>query len=294
VARAEPLEDDFVSYRNWVGEGMAGEMRYLTDRRAEVRRDPRNLLPTARSIVCVGKLYNQPLPEARDGYAVFSRYALGRDYHEVLREGLELLARKLDAIEPHEWKVCVDTAPLLERSYARQAGLGWIGRNSCLINEPLGSWFFLGELITTLSLEPESPPPDRCGTCTRCIEACPTRAIVPNGDQWTLDARRCISYLNIELRGPIPDEQRAWLGPRVFGCDICQEVCPWNARAPMTTEPAFRPLYDPSPPLQELAALQAEEYRERFQGTPVMRAKYEGLTRNVEAAMSREIQCAGD
>jgi len=273
---------------------MAGEMRYLTDRRAEVRRDLRNLLPTARSIVCVGKLYNQPLPEARDGYAVFSRYALGRDYHEVLREGLEVLARKLDVIEPHEWKVCVDTAPLLERSYARQAGLGWIGRNTCLINEPLGSWFFLGELITTLSLEPDLPPPDRCGTCTRCIEACPTQAIVPKRDAWTLDARRCISYLNIELRGPIPEEQRGWLGPRVFGCDICQEVCPWNARAPVTTEPAFRPLYDPSPPLRELAALKAEEYRERFQGTPVMRAKYEGLMRNVEAAQRREIQCVDD
>src|SRR6185295_2196496 len=220
-----------------------------------------------------------------EGHAIFSRYAWGRDYHEVLREALEQLAHKLAAVEPHEWKVCVDTAPLLERSYARQAGLGWIGRNTCLINEPLGSWFFLGELITTLELSPDAPPPDRCGTCTRCIEACPTQAIVPQGDGWTLDSRRCISYLNIELRGPIPEEQRGALGARVFGCDICQEVCPWNARAPETDEPAFAAQYDPAPPLEELAALTAEEFRARFRHTPVMRTKYDGLLRNVTLAL---------
>lgn len=285
VARAEPLAEDVARYQEWTARGMAGEMRYLTDRRADVRNDPRNLLVEARSVICVGKLYNQAPPPEREGHAIFSRYAFGRDYHEVLREALEQLAHKLAAVEQHHWKVCVDTAPLLERSYARQAGLGWIGRNTCLINEPLGSWFFLGELITSLELEPEQPPPDRCGTCTRCIDACPTQALVPDGDGWTLDARRCISYLNIELRGPIPDEQRRWLGPRVFGCDICQEVCPWNARAPETSDPAFEPAYDPAPPLEELAALSADEFRERFRDTPVMRAKYEGLLRNVSAAM---------
>jgi epoxyqueuosine reductase len=286
VARAEPVTEDFARYQEWRARGMAGEMRYLTDRRADVRSDPQNLLPGARSIICVGKLYNQaPLPQ-RHGHAIFSRYAWGRDYHDVLREALEQLAHKLAAVEQHHWKVCVDTAPLLERSYARQAGLGWIGRNTCLINEPQGSWFFLGELITTLDLSPGAPPPDRCGTCTRCIEACPTDAIVPQGDEWTLDARRCISYLNIELRGPIPEEQQSWLGSRVFGCDICQEVCPWNARAPESSDPAFLPLYDPAPPLEDLAALSAEEFRERFRGTPVMRAKHEGMLRNVAAAMN--------
>jgi len=290
VTRAEPLADDFARYGNWAGQGMAGEMRYLTDRRAEVRRDPRDLLAGARSIVCVGKLYNQRLPDAPEGHAVFSRYALGRDYHDVLREGLEQLARRLAAIEPHAWKICVDTAPLLERAYARQAGLGWIGRNTCLINEPLGSWFFLGELLTTLEVEADAPPPDRCGTCMRCIEACPTAAIVPNttapaGNGWTLDGRRCISYLNIELRGPIPEEQSNWLGPRVFGCDICQEVCPWNSKAPETDDPAFQPRYDPVPPLEELAALSEADFRERFRNTPVMRAKYDGFRRNVELAM---------
>ena len=285
VARAEPMEDDFARYQEWTARGMAGEMRYLTDRRADVRRDPQNLLPGARSIICVGKLYNQAPPPQRDGHAIFSRYAWGRDYHDVLREALEQLAHKLAVVQQHQWKICVDTAPLLERSYSRQAGLGWIGRNTCLINEPLGSWFFLGELITTLELPPDAPPPDRCGTCMRCIEACPTQALVPQGDEWTLDARRCISYLNIELHGPIPAEQQPWLGPRVFGCDICQEVCPWNARAPETSDQAFRPLYDPAPPLEELAALAAEQFRERFRGTPVMRAKFEGMRRNVAAAM---------
>jgi epoxyqueuosine reductase len=285
VARAEPLTDDVARYQEWTARGMAGEMRYLTDRRAGVRSDPRNLLGGARSVICVGKLYNQAQPAEQEGHAIFSRYALGRDYHNVLREALEQLARKLAAVEQHQWKVCVDTAPLLERSYARQAGLGWIGRNTCLINEPLGSWFFLGELVTTLELEADQPPPDRCGTCTRCIDACPTQALVPDGDAWTLDSRRCISYLNIELRGPIPEEQRAWLGSRVFGCDICQEVCPWNARAPETSDPAFQAVYDPAPPLRELAALSPEQFRERFRETPVMRAKYEGLLRNVAAAM---------
>ena len=284
VARAEPIADDIERYQGWAAQGMAGAMRYLTDRRAEVRRDPQNLLAGARSIICVGKLYNQPAPAEREGHAIFSRYAWGQDYHQVLREALEKLANKLAGVEQHRWKACVDTAPLLERSYARQAGLGWIGRNTCLINEPQGSWFFLGELLTTLELEADAPPPDRCGTCTRCIEACPTQALVPNGDEWMLDARRCISYLNIELRGPLPEEQRTWLGSRVFGCDICQEVCPWNARAPETSEPAFRPVYDLAPPLEELAALSVEEFRERFRGTPVMRAKYEGLLRNVAAA----------
>jgi epoxyqueuosine reductase len=286
VARAEPLAGDFERYQDWVAQDMAGEMGYLTDRRAEVRRDPRNLSPGARSIICVGKLYNQAAPPVQEGRAIFSRYAWGKDYHDVMREALELFAHRLSAVESHQWKVCVDTAPLLERSYARQAGLGWIGRNTCLINEPLGSWFFLGEVITTLELEPDSPPPDRCGTCTRCIEACPTQAIVPDGDGWKLDARRCIAYLNIELRGPIPEGQRTWLGSHVFGCDICQDVCPWNARAPQTTEPAFQPLYDPAPPLEELAALSADDFRHRFRGTAVMRAKHEGLLRSVAAALS--------
>ena len=289
VALAEPLKEDFARYEAWVGEGKAGEMRYLTDRRAEVRRDPGSLLAGARAIICVGKLYNQPVEPPAEGHAVISRYAWGHDYHDVLREALEQLAHKLAALEPHEWKVCVDTAPLLERSYARQAGLGWIGRNTCLINEPLGSWFFLGELLTTLELEPDSPPADRCGSCTACISACPTAAIVAAGDgTWTLDSRLCISYLTIELRGDIPQELHAGLGPHVFGCDICQQVCPWNSRAPFTTDAAFAPVYDTTPSLDELAALTAEDFRARFRHTPVARPKYDGFQRNVQIALSNQ------
>jgi len=285
VASATPSAD-FDRYQEWVAEGMAGEMRYLTDRRADVRGDVRNLLPSARSVICVGKLYNTPDPPGEDGDARISRYARGQDYHVTMRAALERMTARLLEIQPFDWKICVDTAPLLERSFARLAGLGWIGRNTCLINEPLGSWFFLGEILTSLDLEPGSPPPDRCGSCTRCIEACPTDAIVPEGDGYRLDARRCISYLTIELRGPMPDELRAGVGDHVFGCDICQDVCPWNSRAPVTEDPGFAG----SPiSLERLSQLSPEEFRERFGKTPVARARYEGLMRNVAVAIANKI-----
>jgi epoxyqueuosine reductase len=280
VAAGEP-SGDFTRYREWVDQGFAGEMRYLTDRRAEVRSDPRHLLPNARSIICVGKLYNTPGPS--DG--LISRYAWGEDYHRVMRAGLERLAEALtNYIGPFDHKICVDTAPLLERSYARQAGLGWIGKNTCLIHEPLGSWFFLGEIITSLEMEADSPPPDRCGTCTRCIDACPTQAIVPDGDGgWKLDSRRCISYFTIELRGPIPEEHRKGMGAHIFGCDICQDVCPWNRRAPVTEDPAFsaRPMAE----LETLAQLSPELFQRTNADSPLARAKYSGLMRNVAVAM---------
>ena len=263
---------------------MAGEMSYLTDYRAAVRSNPKQLLESARSIICVGKLYNSPKPysteftDAELGW--ISRYAWGGDYHEVLRRGLSLLAERLGP--GHEHKVCVDTAPLLERSFARAAGLGWIGKNTCLINEPLGSWFFLGELLTSLEIEPDAPPPDRCGTCNRCVEACPTHALSPQG--YELDSRLCISYLTIELRGPVPDQHRSQVGKHVFGCDICQDVCPWNRRAPVTEEPAFAPR-NMTPSLERLAALGETEFRNMFRHSPVSRAKYRGFLRNVAIAM---------
>jgi len=291
VAPVAAPEDDFARFENWVSEGMSGRMGYLTGRRAEMRSDARRLLPSARSVICVGKLYNRSAPppalDARRG--VISSYAVGRDYHDVIPQALRRLAEKLLEIESFEYKICVDTAPLLERSCARQAGLGWIGRNTCLINQPLGSWFLLGELITSIELAPDSPPPDRCGTCTRCIEACPTRAIVPSdfghGSEYTLDARRCISYLNIELKGEIPEEHRAAMGPHVFGCDICQQVCPWNARAPITTDPEFAPVMDAAPLLEDLALLAESDFKKAYGGTPVTRPKHEGFLRNVVVAM---------
>ncbi len=284
IARAESLPDDNFRYLDWVGRGMAGAMGYLTDRRATIRTDPKLLLASARTIICVGKLYNGPQPRSTDladpeaGW--ISRYAWGDDYHDVVRKGLEGLVAQLPA--GHDYKICVDTAPLLERSYARQAGLGWIGKNTCLINQRIGSWFFLGEVVTSLDIEPDFPPPDRCGTCTRCIDACPTQAIAPEGYQ--LDARRCISYFTIELRGSIPEQMRPGIGRHVFGCDICQDVCPWNRAAPEAAEPSFEPRHF-APPLEKLAALSAEEFHEVYARSPIQRAKYAGFLRNVAIAM---------
>jgi epoxyqueuosine reductase len=291
VAPAAPSAD-FSYYRSWVDRGLAGAMSYLTDRRAGVRADPRSLLPSARSVIAVGKLYNTPQPYSsaftEEECAWISRYAWGDDYHEVLRRGLGQLATLLGP--QHEHRICVDTAPLLERSSARAAGLGWIGKNTCLINQQIGSWLFLGELLTSLEIEtpPASPPRDRCGTCTRCIDACPTAALTP----YELDATRCISYFTIELRGPIPDQFQAAIGNHFFGCDICQEVCPWNRRAPFTGEPAFAPRHA-APPLARMAALTEEEFREMFRGTPVTRAGYAGFRRNVAVAMENARCCSG-
>jgi len=284
VAAALPA-DDRARYHAWVAAGHAGEMRYLTDRRAAVRDDPRNLLPSAQSIICVGKLYQTPWPHTAqftdEERGWISRYAWGDDYHDVLRRGLQELEGRLRAGHPDmESRICVDTAPLLERSYARLAGLGWIGKNTCLINQQQGSWFFLGELLVSLEVASDSPPPDRCGTCTRCIDACPTEAIPPEGG---LDATRCISYFTIELRGPIPEEHHAAIGQHIFGCDICQDVCPWNRRAPATSDEAFAPRHF-APRLDDMAALTEEEFQAMFRGTPVSRAKYEGFMRNVAIA----------
>lgn len=281
IAEAAPA-GDFTRFEQWVERGMAGEMRYMTDRRAELRRDPRSLLPNARSVICVGKLYNTA-PELKD--PPVSRYAWGsRDYHDVLREGLRQLVDCLLAVETFEWKICVDTAPLLERTYARLAGLGWIGKNTCLIHQPLGSWFFLGEILTSLELDADALPADRCGSCTRCIDACPTQALIPNPDGSSmLDSRRCISYLTIELRGPIAEDLRPDIGHHVFGCDICQDVCPWNSRAPVTNEAGFAPREQPS--LESLTHMTEEEFRAYSRGTPLSRPKYAGFMRNVEAAL---------
>ncbi|MGA2040020.1 MAG: tRNA epoxyqueuosine(34) reductase QueG [Bryobacteraceae bacterium] len=289
VARAEPA-DDRAHYQAWADAGFAGEMRYLTDYRAAMRDDPRAQLRSVRSVICVGKLYNAPQPYSTQfddvELAWISRYAWGEDYHRVLRQGLRQLEARLRefAGAPFDSRICVDTAPLLERTYARLAGLGWIGKNTCLINQPRGSWFFLGELLVSLEIAADAPPPDRCGTCRRCIDACPTQAIVPFGSRHAVDSRLCISYLTIELRGGIAEDRRAGNGGHVFGCDICQDVCPWNRRAPVTGDVAFHPRQF-APPLERLAALSEAEFRGLFGGTPVWRARYAGFLRNVAVAM---------
>lgn len=266
-------------------------MGYLSDRRGDLRADPRNLLPSAKTILCVGKLYNTAQPHSTEFHdetrGWISRYAWGADYHDTMREQLERLASQIAGRcgESLEYRVCLDTAPLLERSYARAAGLGWIGKNTCLINQDQGSWFFLGEILLSVEFETGTPPPNRCGTCSRCIDACPTTAIVPdeNGG-WKLDARLCISYLTIEKRGDIAEQLQPKIQNHIFGCDICQDVCPWNGRAPVSGDPAFDAVHF-APVLEELAELTEAEFRALFRKTPVWRTKYEGFQRNVAIAI---------
>jgi epoxyqueuosine reductase len=280
VAPALPADDDANAFLEWVARGMAGSMAYLTDHRATIRRDPRSLLASAKSVICVGKVYKQPTATPH-----IAQYAVTEDYHGIMKQGLEELARRLKTeYGDFEYRAFVDTAPLLERSYARLAGLGWVGRNTCLINQELGSWLFLGELVTSLALPLGRPAADRCGTCTRCIDACPTQALTEGGLRTVLDATRCISYYTIEHRGSIPESWRAPLGEWIFGCDICQDVCPWNTRAPETLDARFTSAVIGAS-LEELADLSPDEFRARFRNTPVWRAKYSGFIRNVAVAM---------
>lgn len=295
VAPAEPtLESLF--YAEWVRRGFHGEMGYLEGRRGAMRGDPRSLMPSARSVICAALVYNAPAPYStefeseEEGWV--SRYAWGLDYHVILKERLCNLANwiRSEYGKQVKCKVCVDTAPLLERAYAHHSGLGWIGKNCCLINERLGSWVFLGEILTSVALAPDGPAPFRCGTCRRCIDACPTDALIdiksPNGPSHALDSRLCIAYWTIELRGSIPEEHRPSVGHHAFGCDICQDVCPWNSprRAAVTAEPAFQPA-NARPRLGELASLTEEEFNARFARTPIERSRYEGFLRNLAVAM---------
>jgi epoxyqueuosine reductase len=290
VAGVGPIAD-LGRFAGWVERGHAGRMGYLTDYRAALRADVRELLPSAQSVICVGKLYNGPEPYSTEftdterGW--IARYAWGEDYHRVLRAALLELAGALEHLcGPFESKICVDTAPVLERSLARDAGLGWIGKNTCLINQARGSWFFLGEMITSLPLSANGAiAADRCGSCARCIEACPTAAIVESPDgRYEIDARLCISYLTIELRGPVDEESRGRMGRHVFGCDICQDVCPWNREAAVTTDVAFG-AREFAPSLERLAGLSEDEFRAMFKPTAVERARYRGFLRNVAIAM---------
>ncbi|MGH9541470.1 MAG: tRNA epoxyqueuosine(34) reductase QueG [Terriglobales bacterium] len=286
----------------WIETGQAGEMRYLARRTAAaggpyLREDIRNAFPWARSVICCGLVYNtrQPKSVERDSSerGWISRYAWGDDYHGVLLEQLKALARRLrqeaqggEDGEHIDQRVYVDTGPVLERVYAHHAGLGWLGKNTCLISQRHGSYFFLGTLVCSLEIEPDAsahaPVADRCGSCTRCIEACPTQALRP----YEMDASRCIAYLNIELRGPIPEPLREAMGSNVLGCDICQDVCPWNRSATVTEMAAFQPRPGlVHPELEMLAGLDEAGYRELFRNSAIKRAKWAGLRRNVAVAM---------
>lgn len=275
-------------YRQWIEAGRHAEMGYLA-RSVEIRADPARLLPGARSAIVVGLNYNQPNPP-RPGGPSIARYALGRDYHKVLRAKLRALVRRMQPDHPGSlWRVCVDSAPLLEREFANRAGLGWFGKNTCLIDSRRGSWFVIGVALTTAELPPDQPALGGCGTCRACIDACPTGAIVLADGRWQVDARRCISYLTIEHRGPFDADQAAAIGNWTFGCDVCQEVCPFNRprssqplRGAEAAEPGFLERRE-WPSLAELAVLSVERWDALTRGSAVRRAGWEGLARNARA-----------
>jgi len=319
VAPAEAFPE-LAQVATWLDRGHAGEMNYLRDER---RVDPRLALDGARSVIVVALNYNAPKPYSTEEAGVhdddsprgwISRYAWGDDYHEVLREKLNTLVARMHGQwpEPFEARAYADTGPVMERVAAKYAGLGWLAKNTCLINEQLGSWLFLGVILATLELEPslgpgEPPAADLCGNCTLCLDACPTQAFAA---PYVLDARRCISYLTIELRGAIPEELRPAMGNAVVGCDICQDVCPWNRKSPVTQLAAFQPravgtngengkekmengatLF--APELEWLASLSQKEFSRIFRGSAVKRAKWRGLVRNACVALGNSTVVRG-
>ena len=271
----------FPRLTDWISAGHVGEMHYI-ERRHDAYSHPDRVLDGVRSVVMVGMHYRTEEPESLGpGHARVSRYAWGTaDYHDVIKHRLRKLADFVHDEAPNcRTRVVVDTAPLLERDFARLAGLGWFGKNTMLINKHVGSFFFLGALLTDLELEADEPHEStHCGTCTRCLDACPTDAFPEPG---VLDARRCISYLTIELRTPIPHDLRSGMQNWVFGCDVCQDVCPWNRKAPQSDEPAFHPnpLITPTNAAEWLT-LDEEAFRNRFRKTPLARPKRAGLLRN--------------
>ncbi len=290
--------DHAPKFERWLAAGRHGEMGYL-ERNAHKRVDPQRVLANARSIITLAVSYDRkggtPAAPSTQGHeetgrqeprpsGVVARYARFADYHDVLKEPLVKLSAFVDSLAADTRSLWyVDTGPLLERDLAQRAGLGFVGKHTNLINRSLGNWFFLAEIITTLDLEPDVPEKNRCGSCTRCLAACPTQAITA---PFELDARKCISYLTIELKGAIPAELRPAIGNRIYGCDDCLAVCPWNkfARAGSLMQAQVRTQLD-QPDLLELLALDDAGFKHRFAGTPMIRTKRRGLLRNVCVAL---------
>ena len=321
LAGTAPVRDfaELEYFPKWIEVGHAGEMKYLEARDEQgalKRASLRTVAPWARSVIVCAINYNTAAPYSTQvrgkerGW--ISRYAWGReDYHESVLRRLRAVEKQLvDLVQPGRQdavptaggtpalqrgggspdiegglrtRCYVDTGPLVERVYAKYAGVGWIGKNTCILNQKMGSWLFLGVILTSIELAPDIPAPDRCGTCTRCLDACPTNAF--NGP-YQLDSTKCISYLTIEKRGAIPEDLREGMGRHVFGCDICQDVCPWNRKAPITTAPEFQPREGlVNPALDWLAEMETEEFRTVFRGSPIRRTKLAGLRRNAIIAM---------
>jgi epoxyqueuosine reductase len=298
LAGIAPVQEfqELTYFPEWIAAGRAGEMKYLESRNdaGELRRASlTSVFAWARSVVVCAINYNTAHPYSTEvtdptrGWV--SRYAWSReDYHDSVLRRLREVEAKLKELfggddRPIETRSYVDTGPVVERIYAKYAAIGWLGKNTCLINQKIGSWLFLGVIVTSLELTPDLPAADRCGTCTRCIDACPTQALVA---PYELDSNKCISYLTIEKHGAIAAELREGMGHQVFGCDICQDVCPWNRKAPSTDKPEFQPREGlVNPALAWLAEISEAEFREKFRGSPVKRAKRSGLRRNALIAI---------
>ncbi len=297
-----PTQDfpELARFPEWIAAGHAGEMKYLESRNdlGELRRaSVESAFPWARSVIVCAVNYNTDHPYSTDvknstrGW--ISRYAWSReDYHDSVLRRLRQVEAALkesckdtetDTDTAIETRAYVDTGPVVERVYAKYAGVGWLGKNTCLINQGIGSWLFLGVIVTSLELVSDRPAADRCGSCTRCIDACPTNALIA---PYQLDSNKCISYLTIEKRGAIPEEIREGIGQQVFGCDICQDVCPWNRKAPVTHKAEFQAREGlVNPALAWLAEIGEGEFREKFRGSPLKRAKRSGLRRNALIAI---------
>ena len=281
-------------FPEWIASGFGGEMRYLESRSDSGTLKRSSLAaaaPWAKSVMVCAINYNSKQPYSVDcddkSRGWISRYAWSRqDYHDVVLRRLRVLESQIKegagSDEFRSWSY-VDTGPIVERVLAKYAGIGWQGKNTCIINQEIGSWLFLGVILTSLELTPDMPAPDRCGSCTRCLDACPTDAFL---GPYKLDATRCISYLTIEKRGEIPAELRAGMGNHLFGCDICQDVCPWNREARVAHPAEFQPRAElVNPALEWVAAMSQEEFRSVFKDSPIKRAKYSGIRRNAAVAM---------
>ena len=277
IAAAGPIDPED-RLGQWLDAGHQADMDWMAATKA-IRQDPRLKMPGAKSVVVVARNYYHPRPEAEPGTGQVARYAWGRDYHKVLRKPLIALARFLDTfgVETQSY-AAIDSGPVMERAWAERAGVGWIGKNSLVLRRDIGSWFFLATIVTEVELAPDAPIQDHCGNCRACLDACPTDAFVAEG---VVDARKCISYQTIENRGEIPQALHEKMEGWLFGCDICQDVCPWNRFQQTTTEPDFAPRPGhANPPLDTLTEMDEATFNQHFAGTPIRRTKWRGMQRN--------------
>jgi epoxyqueuosine reductase len=281
IAAADPI-DPQNRLGEWLDRGYHGTMDWM-NRTRELRQEVQRKRPGTRSVIVVARNYYADRPAADRDTGRVSRYAWGRDYHRVLRKPLRALAEMVDAMESGaESYCCIDSGPVMEKAWAVRAGIGWLGKNTLVLNNELGSWFFLATILTTVELEPDAPIADQCGGCRLCLDACPTEALI---EPQLLDATKCISYQTIENRGDVPEDIARDHDDWVFGCDVCQEVCPWNRTPQITDETDFYPREGhANPDLELLENLNEQSFLEEFAGTPIMRAKQEGIKRNAAIA----------